>query len=194
MANFFDLLKQAMGSEYSSNVQHLSNLSDGQRQRFRDERGVDPLAQYNDHVDRSIGDISDMNDIDFAKDFDWTDEDGNTHRWRIGYKNDIDENGNPITSYGGKIVSVFDRDNPVDPVYGRENLRKLFKDYFGTDQGVYTINDLGTGYGDRGTTGVQYLNRTYDVGAPKWYGTFNGKKEYMNDQFNPWEAFPTGYL
>ena len=49
MANFFDWLKQSLGQEYSSNTQHLSDLSDQQIQKFYDDRAKSNLGAYNEN-------------------------------------------------------------------------------------------------------------------------------------------------
>ena len=186
LTRFFDNLKGAQNTYHQSQDNNASEYGNG----------IDPLAQYNSNIDKSVGDISDMNDIDFTKDFDWSDENGNTHRWRIGYKNSLDKNGNPIKGYGGEIVAVFDRDNPVDPIYGRENLRSLFRNYFGMDKGAYTVNDLGFATGDyngRYNYGYPYNGRTYDVGRPHQWYDYDGQLHSDTAQFDPWQMFPTGY-
>lgn len=185
----YDPLDERQSPEYMRSKRIEQNRRYNLRHRVDSEPIKDKM--YYENMDRWLTDAKNMDDVTFTKDFDWTDESGKTHRWRVGYKTAEGEYG-PIT----RIATVYDKDSETDPVYGKEELKKLFNSYIKPGNYTYKIDDLGLafggpiyGYSEADSVNPGYgaqLNRTYN---PKSYGsTYNYKTTP-----SIWSMFPSGY-
>lgn len=182
----YDPLDERQSPEYMRDQRMAQNRRYDLRHRI-DSEPIKDKAYY-ENMDMWLTDVKDAEDVDFTKDFDWTDESGETHHWRVGYKNKDGESGY-------RIAAVYDKDSDTDPVHGKEELKKLFNSYIKPGNYTYKIDDLGWasggpiyGYSERSATpGYGAVpNRSYN---PKSYGSNYTFKTTPSI----WGMFPSGY-
>lgn len=185
----YDPLDERQSPEYMRNQRWKQNMKYDWRHRVDSEPIKDKT--YYENMDKVLADIDKADDVDYTKDFDWTDESGETHHWRIGYKAQKNDYGHKDT----RIVSVYDKDSDADPVFGKESLKNFFNSYIKPGNFTYKIDDLGWSSGgpiyegnERSATPGYgtVLNRTYN---PKSYGNAYSYKTTPSI----WGMFPSGY-